>query len=471
MQIRLIIIFSLCSIGLTAQESWSLRKCIETAVANNIQLKQSDLQVDGNKIQLRTAKAARYPNLNGSTSISQSYGRRIDPTTNSFNNQTFTNQSYNLSSQVTLFNFNRLNNSIRQNQQNVSAANYDKAQLINDISLQVAQTYLNAMVAKENLAIARQSLEQTNSQLTLTDKLIDAGLKNRNSRLEIVAQQARNETDIITAENQLAQAMLDLKLLMQIDPNTNMDVQVPSVTMVADNPDMVNYEALFNNAYSTQPKFAAYKERMSAAFLAEKIANTNSLPSIVAQGSFGTNYSSLDQKVIGSSYADIPLRDAKIDLSPVNLTIGQNIYSYGKNPYFSQLDQNIGFGIGLGLNIPIYNNYMNKAAVQNAKINTENIKLEEQSARQNLRTEIMQALNNARAAMRTFQASQKAAEAMQGAYTDTQKRFEIGAANTFELISSKNNLDNASRTLIISKYQYLFSMKVLDYYAGKQLEL
>ena len=106
MQIRLIIIFSLCSIGLTAQESWSLRKCIETAVANNIQLKQSDLQVDGNKIQLRTAKAARYPNLNGSTSISQSYGRRIDPTTNSFNNQTFTNQSYNLSSQVTLFNFN-----------------------------------------------------------------------------------------------------------------------------------------------------------------------------------------------------------------------------------------------------------------------------------------------------------------------------------------------------------------------------
>ena len=439
MQIRLIIIFSLCSIGLTAQESWSLRKCIETAVANNIQLKQSDLQVDGNKIQLRTAKAARYPNLNGSTSISQSYGRRIDPTTNSFNNQTFTNQSYNLSSQVTLFNFNRLNNSIRQNQQNVNAANYDKAQLINDISLQVAQTY--------------------------------AGSKNRNSRLEIVAQQARNETDIITAENQLAQAMLDLKLLMQIDPNTNMDVQVPSVTMVADNPDMVNYEALFNNAYSTQPKFAAYKERMSAAFLAEKIANTNSLPSIVAQGSFGTNYSSLDQKVIGSSYADIPLRDAKIDLSPVNLTIGQNIYSYGKNPYFSQLDQNIGFGIGLGLNIPIYNNYMNKAAVQNAKINTENIKLEEQSARQNLRTEIMQALNNARAAMRTFQASQKAAEAMQGAYTDTQKRFEIGAANTFELISSKNNLDNASRTLIISKYQYLFSMKVLDYYAGKQLEL
>ena len=471
MQFRLLFIFCLFGINLAAQETWSLCKCIDTAIANNIQLLQSDLRIDQDEVQLKVSKAARLPNLNGSTSVYQSFGRRIDPTTNSFNSETFTNQTYNVNSDVTLFSFGRLKNTVNQSRLNLNASVNDKEQLANDIALQVAQIYLDAMVAKENLVIARQSLEQTNSQLTLTDKLIEAGSKNRNSRLEIVAQQARNETDIISAENQRTLALLDLKLLMQVDPNRDIDVLTPEVAMVAENPDMIDFEGLFEQSYKTQPRFEAYRNRINSALMGEKIAATYGLPSLGAQGSLGTNYSSLNQRVNSIQIVNVPVTGAIIDQQPVNLSIPQEIYSFGNNPYFSQLDQNIGFGIGVGLNIPIYNRYTNKAAVQNAKISSESIRLEERSATQSLRKEILQALNNARTAMRTFQAAQKAEEAMQGAYTDTQKRFEIGVANTFELIASKNNLDNASRSLVISKYQYLFAMKVLDYYAGKQIEL
>ncbi|MBK8357091.1 MAG: TolC family protein [Saprospiraceae bacterium] len=103
-----------------------------------------------------TAKAGRFPDLNGSTSFYESFGRQIDPTTNSFNNQNFGNQSYNLQSSVTLFNFNRINNTIKQSQSNLNASEADKEQLVYDISLSVAQAYLILLVSKENLEVAKR---------------------------------------------------------------------------------------------------------------------------------------------------------------------------------------------------------------------------------------------------------------------------------------------------------------------------
>ncbi|HNF22497.1 MAG TPA: TolC family protein, partial [Saprospiraceae bacterium] len=112
-----------------------------------------------------------------------------------------------------------------------------------------------------------------------------------------------------------------------------------------------------------------------------------------------------------------------------------------------------------------------KASVQNARLNTENVRLQESQAKQQLLSDILRALTDAQAARRNLDAANKNYDALNGAYNDTQKRFEIGAANTFELVSAKNNLDNAHRNTIIRKYDYIFKMKVLDYYAGRQIIL
>ena len=180
-------------------------------------------------ISYTTAKAGRFPDLNGSTSFYESFGRQIDPTTNSFNNQNFGNQSYNLQSSVTLFNFNRINNTIKQSQSNLNASEADKEQLVYDISLSVAQAYLILLVSKENLEVAKKSMDQITEQLRVTDKMINAGSKNKNSRLDILAQQAQNETQIITAENDIANGLLNLKQLMFVDASVNIDVIAPAV--------------------------------------------------------------------------------------------------------------------------------------------------------------------------------------------------------------------------------------------------
>lgn len=469
---RLAVILLLCSILQNyseAQETWTLDRCISEAVKNNIQLRQAGLTVRKDEIALTTSKAARLPDLNGMTSFYESFGRQIDPTTNSFNNQNFGNQSFSLSSGVTLFNFNRINNAVRQSKYNLDASEADRQQAIQDIALNVAQAYLIILVARENLEVARKSLEQTNEQLSMTDKLINAGSKNRNARLEIVAQQAQNESQIITSENDIANGLLNLKQLMNVDPGLQFDVVAPEVPVPAENPDMIDYEALVAHSLKAQPRFLSYENKINSALLGEKIASAQGLPSIQAQASASTNYSSLNQRILGTTVVQQQIPGAIIDGEIVNLSIPNTSVITGDNPYFKQLNQNFGYGIGIGLSVPIYNRNQVSSSVQNARLNTENMRLEDAQARQQLRSDIMKALTDARAARRTLDAAIKNQEALSGAYNDVQKRFEIGTANSFELISAKNNLDNAERNIIISKYDYTFKMKVLDYYAGKQI--
>ncbi|MFZ1229484.1 MAG: TolC family protein [Saprospiraceae bacterium] len=451
-----------------AQEVWTLDRCINEAVQNNLQLKQSDLMIRRDAISYTTAKAGRFPDLNGSTSFYESFGRQIDPTTNSFNNQNFGNQSYNLQSSVTLFNFNRINNTIKQSQSNLNASEADKEQLVYDISLSVAQAYLILLVSKENLEVAKKSMDQITEQLRVTDKMINAGSKNKNSRLDILAQQAQNETQIITAENDIANGLLNLKQLMFVDASVNIDVIAPAVPIPVENPDMIDYELLVANSLKTQPQFQSFSSQINSALLGEKIAKSQGLPSLGAQASAGTNYSSLNQRILSFSTVEQPVK-VKFNNEFVDFAIINDVPITGNNPYFSQLNQNFGYGIGVGLQIPIYNKNAARSAIQNAKLNTESIRIQDTQARQKLRSDIMKSLTDARAARRTLDASIRSQEALEGAYNDAQKRFEIGTANSFELISAKNNLDNAERSIIINKYDYTFKMKVLDYYAGKKI--
>ncbi|MCO5277574.1 MAG: TolC family protein [Saprospiraceae bacterium] len=452
-----------------AQEKWTLEQCIQHAVENNLAIKQSDIQVQSNQYNYEAAKASRIPSLNANTFFYESFGRQIDPTTNSFNSQSFGNQSYNLNSRVTIFNFNKINNSIKQSKLNLLASEADKEQNIRDIALQVAQAYLIVLIAKENLQVAEKSLEQTNEQLKVTDLLIDAGSKNRNSRLEIVAQQAKNESQVISAQNDIAIGLLNLKQTINIDPGLNIDIVIPSVPVPMENPDSLDYETLVASAFKTQPQFESFDSKIHSALLGEKTAKSQGLPSITMQGSASTTYSTLSRQITGTELQRQQIPGAQLNNEAVNFSFLNPVVTTGKNPYFTQLNQNLGFGLGIGIDIPIFNGLQVKTNVQQARLNKENIQLLSNQARQQLRSDVLKSLTDARAARLNLYSAQKAFEAQSGAYSDTKKRYEIGTANSFELITSKNNLDTVERDLIISRYDYTFKMKVLDYYAGKQI--
>ncbi|MBK6450086.1 TolC family protein [Candidatus Brachybacter algidus] len=255
---------------------------------------------------------------------------------------------------------------------------------------------------------------------------------------------------------------------MFVDASVNIDVIAPAVPIPVENPDMIDYELLVANSLKTQPQFQSFSSQINSALLGRKIAKSQGLPSLGAQASAGTNYSSLNQRILSFSTVEQPVK-VKFNNEFVDFAIINDVPITGNNPYFSQLNQNFGYGIGVGLQIPIYNKNAARSAIQNAKLNTESIRIQDTQARQKLRSDIMKSLTDARAARRTLDASIRSQEALEGAYNDAQKRFEIGTANSFELISAKNNLDNAERSIIINKYDYTFKMKVLDYYAGKQI--
>lgn len=453
-----------------AQEVWPLDRCIQEAIKNNLQILQSDISIRNSEINLETSQGSRFPNLNANTNYGQSFGRRIDPTTNSFIAQNFGNQSWAINSSVTLYNFNRINNSIQKAKEDLKISESEKEQLIRDISLSVAQAYLFVVQSKEQLAIAQKNKEQTQIQLDMIDKMIDAGARSRNSRLEIVAQVATNQSQIIDAENNVQTGLLNLKQLLVLDPSKSIDVQVPKFEIPIEDPSKQDFDELFNTALQNQPNIKAFEYRIKGAIVNEKIAASQGLPSLVGSAQMNTYYSTITQQITGFNSVRIEQPGVYINDQLTPFAITQLVPTYGSTtPYFNQLSDNLGYSIGAGLQIPIFNNNQVKSAKQIAKLNTESVKIQQTQAFQTLRSDILKSLTDAISAKQAMEAADMTLEALRASLNDTEKRFELGSANTFELLSAKAKLESASLDALIRKYNYIFNMKVLDYYAGKSI--
>ena len=463
----------------SAQEVWSLERCVLEAHNKNINIKRAEINLKDNLLQEKGSKYARYPNLNGSVSGGYQFGRTIDPVTNAFNSLSIGANSLGLNTSVTLYNGNRITNSIEQAGYNVQAAEADLAQTKNDISITVANAYLNVLFAEEQLAVAVKRKELSESQLEQVDKLINAGARPKNDRLEILATIARNSQSIITQENLVETGLLNLKNLLQLDPSVNFRIEKPGTVIIPseDNPDLLKLEEVFNSSLSNQPFIKADQLRVKSAEMGTEIAKANLYPRLSAFGGLSTNYSTRAQRLDGTEEDVLLPQPAIIDETPttpqipITLLIPRSIPGVEDNPYVNQLSENFGQNIGLSLSIPIYNNGQTRIGMERAELNLLNTQYTSEVNKQNLKNNIQTAIANARAAKRTLQASQTTVDATKAAFENAEKRFQLGAINTFEYATAKNNLDQSEIDLIIAKYDYLFKLKVLDFYQGKTLGL
>ena len=239
---------------------------------------------------LHGAKLNRYPSLNGSISGVNQFGRTIDPTTHTFNNQQILSNGLSLDARVTVYNGNRINNQIKQGKLDLEAAKLDAQATINDISLNVAAAYLNILLAEEQLEIANKALEQSQEQLDQTDKLIQAGTRPENERLDILAQLAQNEQTIIDAQNLVISNYLNLKQLLELDPKTEIRIQRPSVEVPLADPNAFNLEEIYIRSLASQPQVRAGEVRVQSAELAVDISRAGLLPSFTAFGSISSSY-------------------------------------------------------------------------------------------------------------------------------------------------------------------------------------
>ncbi|MCB0546731.1 MAG: TolC family protein [Phaeodactylibacter sp.] len=471
---RITLLFLLLTItqaGFT-QNTWPLEKCIQYAQQNNLSTKQAQYNIQDAQLLTRLNQFSRLPNLNARTSVGYQFGRTIDPTTNTFNNERIGFNSFSVDAGMTVYGGNQINNSIKQSKLDLEAARLEAQATSNDISLNIASAYLTILLAEEQLANAEKRLELSNEQLGQTDKLIQAGSLPPNDRLDFLAQIALDEQAIVDAQNQVAIGYLNLKQLMEVDPNEDIRIVRPETIEIPTgaDPRIFRLDEVYTAALQTQPQIRAADLRLESAQLSEDIARGGMLPTLNIFASLNTNYSSAFQTpIIGPT---TNMETVYINDMPVDIEFrGEGPVDFKQVSYSDQINENFGQTVGASLNIPIYSNHRNKIQMERARLNALNTEVVNRQQRNLLKTDVQRSIADARAARESYTAAQKSVDAAQAAFDNAEKRFQLGAINSLEYTTARNNLDRAQVDLIRSKYQYIFNLKTVDFYLGRPITL
>ena len=446
-------------------ERMSLEQCVRFALDNNIQAKQANLQVRGTGLTLWGARAAQYPNANGQVSQSVNLGRSVDPTTNSFAQATIWSNNWQLTGGATLYAGGTLRNSIKQAGVDVAAAQADEANTKNNIALSVSQAYLQVLLAEENLKVTRERLAQTRRQLAQVQKFIDAGSVPASNRLDTEAQEARDEQSIVAAQNNIDLSYLNLKVAMSYDLAKDIAIEHPDIKVTAGD-DTYFAQQIYAASVKTYPAVAAAELRQKSAAIAVDIARGKLYPTLSTFASLSTNYSSASQRIAGYEPSITHLGTVNVGgtLYPLDLNTQRAITE--RNPYTNQLSDNFSQAVGVRLSVPIYNNSQTHIGIERASINAQNADLTADNTRRQLNADVQRAVADVRNAGRTLRAAEKTFTAQKAAFGNTEKRFNVGAGNSFELSVARSNLDTAEQNVIVARYDYLFKQKVLDFYQG-----
>ena len=458
-----------------AQEKWSLQKCVTYAVEHNITVKQADLQARLSALTLTESRATQIPTVGVGVNGQYQWGLTENPTTSVLEKSNYFSSGVGLQSSVTLFNWFSVRNTIKANELTVQADHQQTNKVKDDISLNVANAYLQILLTKEQANIARSQVDLSRSQLENTRKQVDVGKLPELNAAELEAQLARDTSSLIAAESAVTQALLLMKALLTLDAGSSFDVDTPPVDLIPIIPlaDM-QPEAVFALALVNMSQQKVNDLRLQAARKSVTAAKGKMFPTISASGSLGSNYADL-----GFPKYDVgPLQptNAVVPVGGVNYTVfvpgtGPKIGTAPAIPFGKQLRNNFGQIVGLSLNFPIFNGLTARTNWQRAKLNVEQYMLTKQQGDIQLKQDIYNAYTNAVAAVEKFNANKKTVQTTQKAFDFAKKRYEVGLLSTFELITSQNNLQRAQYDLVYSQYDYVFKMKLLEYYRGQGLKL
>lgn len=463
--------FSLLSFEVKAQESWSLQKCIEFALENNISVKQNILNAELSKENYNQSIANLLPTLNAGASHSYNWGQRIDPFTNTFaTNRVRSNNLY-LGSQVTLFSGLQLQNTLKQNSLNYLAGKYDVDKMKNDIALNVATAFLNVLFAQELLAVASTQKSITEAQVSRTQKLVDAGTLALGSLLDLQAQLSADELNEVNTQNQLDMANLTLTQLINLEKVAGFSIVKPQLEMPA-NPMLAgSAEEVYKIALANQPSIKSAETKVLSAEKSVKIAKGTAYPTLTMSGSLGTGYSGLSQRVVGFEPGTPSIIGYTPDTVPVYSVSSSVTPITEKTPFGNQMKDNLNENLGFNLNIPIFNGWQSHNSISRAKIAKQNAEYTLQLSEQTLKQTIEQAHVDAQSALKQYYATQKTVEALSTAFEYAEKKFNVGALNGTDYNTAKNKLNNAQSDLLRNKFNYIFKSKVLDFYMGKPITL
>ncbi|HEY9487593.1 MAG TPA: TolC family protein, partial [Chryseosolibacter sp.] len=431
------------------KNAWSLRECVDYALANNLQVKRSELSLELSSIDKRQAKLAVLPSANAFTSYGYNWGRGIDPVTNQFiSSQRNGYTSLGASGDLDLFNGFRVQNTIKQANTEFEASEEDLAKTRNDVTLNVISLFVNVVFNKELLENARLQLSSSQQQLERTQKLVAAGSLPRSDELNLDAQVATNELNVINQENALNLTVLQLQQALQIPANDSFDVEIPEISAE----DLIlehTRDEIFQIARGTMPEIRSSNLRIESTYYSVKASRGNLYPRLSVSGSINSNYSS------ASATRFVP--DGGFNSFETGYFVqGTNAPVYGLEPtgsfreiygFNDQVKDNLYKSVSMTLSIPIFNKLNARANVQRAMIRNEEAKIIARETENTLRQTVETSYNNAIAASKSYNSSIRQVSAREEAYRMVKQRFDIGAANYVEYQVSENDLFQARSDL------------------------
>ncbi len=460
----------------TTIQKWSLDSCIAYALRQNIQLKISELGIDNSELALKQSKDDRLPNANASFSHNYNWGRSIDPFQNTFVNQRIQTNNFSLNSSTTLYNGFRLKNTIAQNELQVEADKLNYGQSQNDLMLNIASNYLQVILNQEITENARRQKVSTQAQYDRTGKLVEAGVLPRANLYDLEAQLAADQQQIILGENNFMLAKLQLRQLMQLPATETFEIVTPEVGDPSAILDSKNPYQIYQIAETTQPNIKGADVNVEVAKKGIDIAEAGRIPTLSLIAGAGSNYTSnqrvrsdfTNPTIVGVDTLGYIPDGAGF---PTDYVVRPDVAFGTENfGFFNQFNESFRYNLGLNLQIPIFNRFQVDNGIQRAQIQTQNAQLNAKLVRTQLYQTIEQAYISARAAKASFEASQGRVKALEETVRVMEKRLEAGAANSTEYTVVKNNLSVAQADLLRAKYEFIFRIKVLEFYEGEELK-
>jgi outer membrane protein len=443
--VQIVFVLFLVSVASFGQEKkWTLKECINHAIKNNISIKQSELDLQTTAISKKDAFGNFLPSVNASGSHSWNIGLNQNITTGLLENQTTQFTSANLNANVDIFKGLQNVNQLRKANLSIIASQYQLTKMQEDIALNVANAYLQILFNKENLKVQKEQNVLDTKQYDRTVQLVDAGNVPKGDLLDIQATMASGKQRVIVAENTLLLSKLSLAQLLQIQDFQKFDVSdedMPTMlsTILNETP-----EAVIAKAKENRTELRITKTNLEIAEKDISIAKGAYLPTLSAFYGFNTRASNSN------------------DFDIVN---GVPVIT-GAKPIFTQFDTNKGQNFGLSLNIPIFNGFAVRNNVARSKIALERSKLAQSQQELDIERNVFTAYTDTKAAKESYEAALQIEKARELAMQYAKDRYEIGMMNIFDYNQSQTAFVNAQSEVLRTKYDYIFRIKILEFYFG-----
>ena len=449
------------------QTKLTLKDCIDTALKNNIGVRQSEILMKNAQLNYRQAKYNRLPNLESSFSYGVNNGRSIDPATNGYINQQLNFSNMDAQASLPLFNGFQLKNTIKQNELAFAGATMEWQQRKDELTLQVILAYLQVLNDGDAIVLANQQASVSKQQVDRLAVINEEGAAPPGNFTDLKGQYAGDLVAVANAENSYSGSVLTLTQLMNVAYNDKLEFDKAGLMEEA-KPFETMPDEIYTLALQKLATVKASELRISSSAAAIKTAASAYYPSVSLFGGASSNYSSAAQlnTLLGS--ADLPNGEYVV-VNGNNVPVISKQDSYASKPitYGSQVKNNISTFFGVSMRIPIFSNFRTRTAVQLARNDEKNYKLIAENIKLQLKQGIDRGYVNINAVNKRYQALKEQAAAYTESFRIASERFENGVINSPEYLIAKNNLDRVNANIIIAKYEYLLRKKILEFYMGQ----